>query len=261
MGSPPLGFFLLTVLLWLPSALNAKAGKVFFSNGHWLKGDIQVQQDSSGKKIVVVAMESGSVILDRSEVKHIVYSAPSSSGKSFSPRQSDSDRVFHKALKNTVSAPSSAKKSPTLYDPYIRQASSKHQLDPELVKAVIKQESNFNRRDVSNKGAVGLMQLMPETARGLGVQDAFDPWENIHGGTRYLKMMLKNFNGDLSKALAAYNAGPGAVKKYGAVPPYRETEGYVRNVLRYYRMYSGGPLFAFEDDKGGLVFTDKPYYP
>jgi soluble lytic murein transglycosylase-like protein len=93
------------------------------------------------------------------------------------------------------------------------------------------------------------------------VEDAFDPWENIHGGTRYLRMMIEDFNGDLTKALAAYNAGPAAVKKYGRIPPYRETRGYVKNVLRYYQMYRGGRLFAFEDKNGGLVITDQPYLP
>ena len=90
----------------------------------------------------------------------------------------------------------------------------------------------------------------------------FDWREYDLGGARYLKMMLENFDGDLSKALAAYNAGPGAVKKYGTIPPYRETQGYVRNVLKYYQMYrGGGRLTAFEDKNGSLVFTDRPSYP
>jgi soluble lytic murein transglycosylase-like protein len=148
-----------------------------------------------------------------------------------------------------------------LYDPYILQASAKHRLDPELVKAVIRQESNYNPNDVSNKGAQGLMQLMPETAKGLGVRDAFDPWENIHGGTRYLRYMLEAFNGDVVKALAAYNAGPYAVRKYGTVPPYRETQQYVRSVMRYYRQYRGEKLHAYEDRSGRLVITDQAYLP
>ena len=248
----PVTLFLFIFLILDPlSLLQARAGKVFFANGRWMKGDLQVQTDPSGKEIIVIALNSGSVIVPRSEVKNIVYAADAQGPFA----------DFHRALKNTVQLPVIHKKSPVLYDSYIRQASTRHQLDPELVKAVIKQESNFNRRDVSNKGARGLMQLMPETARGLGVEDAFDPWENIHGGTLYLRMMLENFNGDLSKALAAYNAGPEAVRKYGRIPPYPETQGYVRSVLRYYQMYRGSRLFAFEDKKGKLVITDRPYLP
>lgn len=223
-------------------------GKVFFANGRWLKGDIQIQEETSGKEVVVIALNSGSVTVPKSDIKNIVYA----------PTHYLPHKNFHQALANTSTKPLPAK-STSLYDPYIRVASSKHQIDPELVRAVIKQESNFNRTDVSKKGAQGLMQLMPETARGLGVEDAFDPWENIHGGTHYLRMMLENFNGNLEKALAAYNAGPEVVRKYGKVPPYQETQGYVRNVLKQYQTYRGGQLFAFEDKNGKLVITDQPY--
>ena len=107
-------------------------------------------------------------------------------------------------------------------------------LDPQLVRAVIEVESSFNRRAVSSKGAQGLMQLMPETARALGVRNAFDPVENVHGGTRYLRRLIDRFDGSLELGLASYNAGPEAVDRYGGVPPYRETENYVRRVLRAY---------------------------
>lgn len=255
-------FILILSLLILQSSLsNARTGKVFFNNGRWLKGDIRQQIDPSGKEVVVIAMESGSVTVSFSEVANIVYP----SGRYSSPSgQLSSNRVplnsFLRALKNTAPFYRSSGKSPALYESYIRNASNENRIDPELVKAVIKQESNFNRRGVSRKGARGLMQLMPATARKLGVQDSFDPWENIRGGTRYLRMMLDTFDGDLVKALAAYNAGPGAVKKYDAVPPYRETQGYVKNVLRYYRSYRGSRVFALEDDNGRLVITDRPYF-
>ncbi len=147
------------------------------------------------------------------------------------------------------------------YDDYILTASAKNDLDPELVKAVIKQESNFNRHDVSKKGAQGLMQLMPETARLLGVSNSFDPQENIEGGTRYLRLMLENFNGDIIKALAAYNAGPTPVKKYGAVPPYSETQNYVKNVIYFYHTYQGKKLRVFRNKSGSTVFTDQAYIP
>ncbi len=151
--------------------------------------------------------------------------------------------------------------APTQYEPYIREASQKHNLDPRLIKAIIKQESDYNTQNISRAGAQGLMQLMPGTAKNLGVSNSLNPYENIHGGTKYLKMMMVNFNGDLTKALAAYNAGPEAVKKYGRVPPYKETQNYVRSVLKYYDQYRGGRLTTYQDAKGQLVFTDDPYSP
>jgi soluble lytic murein transglycosylase-like protein len=111
----------------------------------------------------------------------------------------------------------------------------RHGLDPDLVLAVVGVESGFQPDAVSHKGAQGLMQLMPATARELGVIDAFDPAQNLDGGTRYLRMLVARYGGDLGKALAAYNAGPGAVKRYGGVPPYRETHHYIDLVLKRYQ--------------------------
>lgn len=121
------------------------------------------------------------------------------------------------------------------YDKIIRQAARKHGIDSTLIKAVIRAESDFDKHAVSSKGAQGLMQLMPETARELEVSDSFDPKENIHAGVRYLKKQLKNFKNDVSLALAAYNAGENAVRRYGhRVPPYKETRTFVDRVLRYW---------------------------
>ncbi len=120
------------------------------------------------------------------------------------------------------------------YDNIIKDASRKHGVDSSLVKAVIRAESDFDNYAVSKAGAQGLMQLMPETAKKLAVKDCFDPGENIHAGVRYLKLQLRNFRNDVPMALAAYNAGENAVRKYGRIPPYKETETFVARVLRYW---------------------------
>lgn len=132
------------------------------------------------------------------------------------------------SLSNTVS-----KTKDAIMD-YIKEASERHGVEEKLIKALIKQESGFNPNAVSSAGALGLMQLMPSTAKYLGVQDALNPKENIEGGVKYLKQMLDKYNGNKILALAAYNAGPGAVDKYDGVPPYKETQNYVRAVLKNY---------------------------
>jgi soluble lytic murein transglycosylase-like protein len=116
----------------------------------------------------------------------------------------------------------------------IAAASDKHGIDADLLYSVIRAESGFNPRAVSNKGAQGLMQLMPGTASKLGVQDAFDTQSNVDGGTRYLRELLDRYHYDLTKALAAYNAGPQRVEQYHGVPPYRETRAYVARIIREY---------------------------
>lgn len=150
----------------------------------------------------------------------------------------------------------------------ISDAALRYRLDPALIKAVIRVESAFNRYSVSGKGAKGLMQLMPDTAREMGVSRLFDPEENIEGGSRYLRKMLDRFDGNLRLALAAYNAGPNAVARYGGVPPFDETRRYVRKVWNAYGDYRGGKLsmpgetmanyYTYVGDGGAPVYTDQP---
>jgi soluble lytic murein transglycosylase-like protein len=116
----------------------------------------------------------------------------------------------------------------------VKAAGAKHGLDPDFVASVVHAESSFNAKAVSPKGARGLMQLMPKTAEQLGVKDSFDPAANVDGGTKYLRALLDQYNGDVPKALAAYNAGTQRVAQYNGVPPYAETHAYVRRIIAEY---------------------------
>jgi hypothetical protein len=131
---------------------------------------------------------------------------------------------------------------PNLYDQHIRIVSLRYGIDPFLIKAMIRTESDFDRNAISRHGAQGLMQLMPGTARDLNVMHPFDPSENIDGGVRYLRMILDAFDGNLALSLAAYNAGPNLVKRVQRIPAIPETVEYVRRVLYHYKGYRGGKI-------------------
>jgi soluble lytic murein transglycosylase-like protein len=158
--------------------------------------------------------------------------------------------------------------APRTLDQMVHEVAARYNVDPELVKAVVTTESNWNTHAVSRTGAQGLMQLVPSTARDLGVRNAFDPQQNLDGGVRYLRMLLERYGGDLDKALAAYNAGPGAVDRAGGVPHIAETESYVRHVTATYNhpyadraergaTVTSHPIYRSVDDSGRVVFTNE----
>ncbi len=139
-------------------------------------------------------------------------------------------------IQDPISAPWVGNSS-RAYDGIIHKAQGKYGIESYLIKAVIQAESSFNPRAVSKKGAKGLMQIMPINYESLSVSDPFDPSQNIMGGTRYLKQLLKRYDHKLHLALAAYNAGPEAVDRYGTIPPYKETQDYVQKVMKLYTRY------------------------
>ena len=125
----------------------------------------------------------------------------------------------------------------THFDKIIREAAKYYRLPPALIKAIIAAESSFNPKAISPAGAIGLMQLMPSTAKAMHIHNPFSPRQSIYGGTRYIRTLTNQFNGNLIPTIASYNAGPGAVKKYGGIPPYTETQQYVEKGLKIYRYY------------------------
>jgi len=140
--------------------------------------------------------------------------------------------------KTERSVPSiSGRKAEQLYHKFIIETAKHHQVDPALIKAIIMAESGYNTRAISKRGAKGLMQLMPGTARSLGVEDSFNPHQNIAGGVQYFKYLVNRFNGSVELALAAYNAGSRNVLNYNGVPPFKATQFYIQKVLRYYHIY------------------------
>jgi len=157
--------------------------------------------------------------------------------------------------------PSSSSDSPSAYVDIINSACNRHGVDPALVHAIVKVESDFNPYAMSRKGAMGLMQLMPQTAAEMKVGNSFNPHDNIDGGVKYVRYLIDRYEGNLSLALAAYNSGETAVKKWGTIPPYRETQNYVQRILRIY----GGDekvhrprytIYMVHGEDGALMLTD-----
>lgn len=147
------------------------------------------------------------------------------------------------------------------YSSLIQSVSVKHGVDADLVHYVIAAESNYNRWAVSEKGAMGMMQLMPETAKQYGVKNIFDPVQNIEGGVKYLKDLIALFNRQTKYVLAAYNAGQEAVKRFGGIPPYAETRNYIERIMLAYKrpfIKNGTQIYKFYDAEGRLILTNDP---
>jgi soluble lytic murein transglycosylase-like protein len=190
--------------------LSARADIAVLANGHTMKVN-GVRQDQG--MVWLALKDGGEIALPVAEVRGLV-----------------ADEVMDEVMEEIAAAPAGSD-----ITALATAAARRHGLEPALVLAVVQVESAFRPHAISPKGAQGLMQLMPPTARELGVKDAFDPEQNLDGGARYLRQLLVRYKGDVKRALAAYNAGPGAVDRHQGVPPYRETRQYVRRVLDKYK--------------------------
>lgn len=203
---------------------------------------IGYMDESSYYKIPSQSSADSSAFDSVFEAETIIYATPESSGVQPGTPENDS------------SCPVT---SPAELDPIFKQAADKYGIDEKLLKAVAKAESNFNPSVVSSAGAIGVMQLMPSTASSLGVANPYDARDNIMGGAKYLSRLLAKYNGNISLALAAYNAGSGNVEKYGGIPPFKETQNYVRKILGY--LGSSGTdhvIYAAADKSSGTGASD-----
>ncbi len=232
------------------------AGVAWFSVPIPSRAQIATYVDDHGKLVYIngdsPVRRSGSTI-----------SSPTADSR---PRSAASTASLAPELDGSVSGP--AMPVDDRLDRIVRQAAERHKVDPALVKAVISTESSWNPRAISRKGAVGLMQLVPQTAQRYGVNNSFDPAQNVEGGTMYLRSLLDRYNGDLNKSLAAYNAGEGAVDRSGGVPGIPETQRYVQRVTdAYFRPSSGRDTSLWSspraqvrkevDSNGRVIFTNE----
>lgn len=186
------------------------------------------------------------------------------------PLSTKADRIYKEKLNTSTKITQVTHENLTDFNSIIHEKAETYDIDPSLIKAVIETESNWNSSAISRKGAMGLMQLMPSTASDMNVHNPFNPEENIEGGTKYLRYLLERFKGDLTLALAAYNAGPNAVEKYGFIPPYTETRQYVSKVISLYNgktsstsAYNRGKnrskIYKIILEDGSVLFTNSSY--
>lgn len=181
---------------------------------------------------LLAASNSGAVSLDT--VQQILGFTPQTDAPVDTSPVTDTPEISSSSATNSTTSSGSVSSLENLEE-YFKEASETYGVDINLLKAIAKQESNFNPSATSSAGAMGVMQLMPSTAKGLGVTNAYDAQQNIMGGAKLMAQNLKKYNGDVSLALAAYNAGGGNVDKYGGIPPFKETQNYVKKVLGYYQ--------------------------
>jgi hypothetical protein len=218
--------------------------------------------------LIVIPFQTASADIfqytDESGVVH--FSNVSTGGKKYRKVRSEQKTVRSRAEDQRPAASPSIpiKNVPAVYADIISSACDRHGVDPSLVHAIVKVESDFNPYALSRKGAMGLMQLMPQTALVMNVQNTFNPHENIDGGVKYLRYLIDRYEGNLSLALAAYNSGETAVKKWGTVPPFPETQNYVQRILKLYNGTGSATtphytIYVGYGEDGALLLTDDPY--
>jgi len=229
-----MGLLIISMFLLLYNlVVYSKEGILYLKNGNILNADIYIKSE----KIIVARFENVLMEFNRNEIKKIV----------FNERNKKKKFLNQSELENQ-------------YDDIIMKYAYKYKVSPYLIKAIIKVESNFDPKNISKKGAMGLMQLMPETAKKLNVKNVFDPEENIDAGIKYFVYQLNKYQGDLEKSLAAYNAGPMIVDKYSDVPPYKETIDYLYNVKKYYNKYKNAnskKVYSFYNNGKLYIYNER----
>jgi soluble lytic murein transglycosylase-like protein len=198
---------------------------------------LSVASDHNNQKSVASDYSSPKSVASNHDTQKVPISVDAKPVIAETPRSQPAEEKFPAVKPEHNLSSIKGNQAERLYHPIIIQAASHHQIDPALVKAIIMAESSYNPRAISKKGAKGLMQLMPATAQALGVEDSFNPKQNISGGVRYFKKLVNRFDGDVKLALAAYNAGSKNVMRYQGIPPFKATRYYIKKVFKYYQLY------------------------